>query len=302
MKQVSLRGIIPPVVTIFNHDGSFDWEGNRRLIDFLVDAGVNALFFLGSVAEFSQMSPDERREYAEFAIDYVHGRVPVGIGTGNCSTAEAISLSRHAQAAGADFVALVSPYYWQLNDEELYRYYAQVAEAADLPMLIYHIPMATGQNLKPEVIARLAADYPNIVGIKDTIDSVTHLERTIMLAKAANPAFSVLTGLDNHLFNTLAMGGDGGITGCANFARQLLLSICQEFNDGHVGRSLELFKQLQQLGQIYSLGESYSSILKEACRQVLGVNNFVRPPLTICSPDSAGKLETIRTMSLPGTD
>ncbi|RYD04775.1 hypothetical protein N752_12685 [Desulforamulus aquiferis] len=175
MSSFDFRGIIPPMVTIFNNDGSFDWEGNKAVIDYLIKGGVHGIFVLGSSGEFAHMSSDERKEFAEFAVDYIKGRVPVLIGTGHSNTREVIELSRHAQNIGADGVVVVTPYYWGLSGENLFNHYKSVAHGVDLPIMLYHFPNLTGQQMPASLVAKMVKELPNIVAIKDTIDSISHI-------------------------------------------------------------------------------------------------------------------------------
>ena len=137
MPQSALfTGIIPPVSTIFTADGQLDKSGTAALIDALIKAGVDGLFFLGSGGEFSQLSGEERKTIARFAIDHVDRRVPVLIGTGGTNARETIELSQHAQGAGADGIVVINPYYWKVSEANLIRYFEQVADSVTLPVKI----------------------------------------------------------------------------------------------------------------------------------------------------------------------
>ncbi|WP_434631821.1 dihydrodipicolinate synthase family protein [Thermoanaerobacterium thermosaccharolyticum] len=291
--QNKFYGIIPPVLTIFNDDGSIDWDGNKKLIDYLIKNGVNALFFEGSVGEFTQLSLDERRELAKFAVDYVDGRLPVIIGCGSCSTYEAIDLAKYAEKIGADAIAVVTPYYWPLNDIELYEHFANIALNIEIPIILYNIPMVTGQNLSPSLISELVKKFPNIIGIKDTIDSVAHMRNIIALVKQENPDFRVLTGFDDHILNILALGGDGAIAGCCNFAAYVLVNLYTNFKMAKYDEFIKYYHIVRNINSIFDLDESIIGVLKEACSQVVGVNNFVRPPILGCSKENAKKINKI---------
>lgn len=219
--KTKFHGIIPPVCTIFDETGDLDRNGMGKLIDFLIKSKVDGLFFLGSVGEFSQMSSDERKAVAEFAIEYVDGRLPVLIGTGSSNTREAIELSLHSKKHGADGVVIINPYYWSLSEENLYKHYARIAEKVQLPILLYNFPTITGQDLNPEIVLKLAKSHSNIVGIKDTVDSAGHIRETILTVKAERSDFAVFAGFDDHLWNTLSLGGDGCISASTNFAPEL---------------------------------------------------------------------------------
>lgn len=147
MPQSALfTGIIPPVSTIFTADGQLDKPGTAALIDDLIKAGVDGLFFLGSGGEFSQLGAEERKAIARFAIDHVDRRVPVLIGTGGTNARETIELSQHAQQAGADGIVVINPYYWKVSEANLIRYFEQVADSVTLPVMLYNFPALTGQD------------------------------------------------------------------------------------------------------------------------------------------------------------
>lgn len=293
MPNVGFHGIIPPVLTLFNEDGSIDWEGNKKLIDFLIGKKVHALFFLGSAGEFTQMTFEERKQFAEFAVKYVDGRLPVIVGTGSCSTSETIKLTEHAKAIGANGVAVVTPYYWNLSDEEMYDHFAQVARSVDIPIIIYNIPMTTGQNISPSLIARLAKSLPNIIGIKDTVDSISHIRQIIAEVKAVKPEFSVLTGFDDHILSTLMLGGDGAITGFSNSSAEINVGIYESFAAGDLTAALAWNRKIQRVNSLFTIGESLTGMFKEAAKQVVGVSPSVRAPLHPCSPAGAEKINQV---------
>src|SRR5690348_14363889 len=182
-KVTKFHGIIPPVSTILHQDGQIDENGMGNLIDFLIHSKVDGLFFLGSGGEFSQMSVELRKEVAEFAIQYVNGRVPVLIGTGCPSTKETISLSLHAKENGADGIVVVNPYYSHLTEDNLFQHYAEIAQNVDIPILLYNYPELTGQDLSPEFVLKLVETHPNVIGIKDTVVAVSHTRELILKVK-----------------------------------------------------------------------------------------------------------------------
>lgn len=266
MSLDSFKGIIPPVPTILNEKGEFDSAGMGVLIDRLVASDVNGLLFLGSAGEFSQMSTPMRKQVAEFCVKRVAGRKPVIIGTGACGTAEVIELSDHAASIGADAVIIVNPYYTLMSDERLYRHYRTVSETISLPILMYNFPALTGQDLTPALVKRIAQDCPNIIGIKDTVDCISHIRDLILQAKGARPDFRVICGFDEYLFTTLALGGDGGIVGTANFAPEITCGIYKAFQENDLAALRELLPRLSLLSQLYSLDVPFSWLLKEAVR------------------------------------
>ncbi|WP_058914037.1 dihydrodipicolinate synthase family protein [Entomohabitans teleogrylli] len=288
---VQFSGIIPPVSTLFTSDGQFDPQSTGVLIDDLINAGVDGLFFLGSGGEFSQLSVDERQAVAQFVTGHVNKRVPVLIGTGGTSARETIVLSQHAQACAADGIVVINPYYWKVSEQNLVHYYQQVADSVTLPVILYNFPALTGQDLTPAIVKRLVESRKNIVGIKDTIDSIAHIRSMINTVKAEHPHFSVLCGFDDHLFNTLMMGGDGAISASVNFAPQLSVNLWRAFLEGDLSTAAKIHRKLVQVPQIYQLDTPFVNVIKEAmvlCGRKM--STWTMPP--------AGVLDDVRRQQL----
>ncbi|WP_077625111.1 dihydrodipicolinate synthase family protein [Sediminibacillus massiliensis] len=265
------KGIIPPVSTIVNDEGTLEKEQMGQLIDHLIEAGVDGLFFLGTGGEFSQMSVQEREKVASFAVNYINKRVPVLIGTGSTSTRESVRLSQHAERVGADGIVVINPFYWNLTEENLLNYYKQVSDSVNLPIILYNFPNLTGQDLTPELVLKIADQNENIVGIKDTVDSIGHIREVITKVKGKHPHFSVFCGFDDHLFNTLQLGGDGAISASANFAPQLSIGIYEACQNGDLSKAAELHRKLAILPSLYKLDSPFVNVVKEATK-MCGIN------------------------------
>lgn len=293
-QTVQFSGIIPPVSTLFTADGKLDEQGSAALIDHMIDAGIDGLFFLGSGGEFSQLNTAERKAIAEFAIAHVKGRVPVLIGTGGTNARETIELSQHAQQAGADGIVVINPYYWKVSEANLIRYFEQVADSVTLPVILYNFPALTGQDLTPQLVKTLVDSRANIVGIKDTIDSVAHLRSMVLTVKAAHPQFVVLCGYDDHLFNTLLLGGDGAISASGNFAPQVSVNLLQAFRDGDLARAAQYHQTLLQIPQMYQLDTPFVNVIKEAISLcVRPVSTHVLPPAGPLNDARKAQLKTL---------
>lgn len=293
-QTVQFSGVIPPVSTIFTAEGQLDKQGTGALIDDLITAGVDGLFFLGSGGEFSQLNTEERKAIAAFAIEYVDRRVPVLIGTGGTNARETIELSQHAQHAGADGIVVINPYYWKVSEQNLLQYFQQVADSVTLPVILYNFPVLTGQDLTPALVKALADSRSNIVGIKDTIDSIAHLRSMILTVKGAHPHFSVLCGFDDHLFNTLLLGGDGVISASGNFAPQVSVRLLQAFRDGDMAQAAAQHQTLLQIPQLYQLDTPFVNVIKEAivlCGRP--VSTYVQPPAGALDETRKAQLKTL---------
>jgi 4-hydroxy-tetrahydrodipicolinate synthase len=288
------HGIIPPVSIIFNDKGELDKKGMSTVIDFLIDSGVDGLFFLGSGGEFSQMSVEERMEVASFSTEYVNSRVPVLIGTGSSSTREVVLLSQHAEKVGADAVVIINPYYWPLTEENLLAHYSEVANSINLPILLYNFPTLSGQDLSPELVLQLVEKHENIVGIKETVENVSHIRDMILTVKGKHPNFAVFSGFDDHLFNTLSLGGDGAISASINFAPELAIGVYNAFKEKQFEKAVELHKRLAFLPTMYKLDSPFVGVIKEAMKlKGLDISTHVLPPARSLSSEKLQELKNI---------
>jgi 4-hydroxy-tetrahydrodipicolinate synthase len=257
-------GIVVPVVTLFDERGRVDEAANARHIEWLLARGVHALFALGTTGEFTSLSREERRAFAELVVRTAGGRVPVLVGCGSPWTDEAVAYAEHAEEIGASAVVAVLPYYWIPPDRSIYEHFRLLAVGTRLPVYIYNFPALTGRSIPPRLVARLAADYPNIAGIKDTVDSIGHIQETLALARAVRPDFSVLCGMGHHLLNTLLMGGDGCVPGEANFAPARLVRIYADATSGRVEAAAAQARALASLSQIFAADAPPFVVVKEA--------------------------------------
>ena len=266
--MASFHGIIPPVSTLFHPDGSFNPEQQARLIDNMIAAGVHGLFFLGSNGEAAHMTSDMRREVAAFSIAHVAGRVPVLIGISVPGTAESIALAEHAAEHGADGMVAINPYYSSLSEENLYRYFKDIADAVPLPMMVYNFPAITGQDLSPALVLRLALDCPTIIGLKDTVDTMSAIRRAIQLIKPARPDFLIFTGYEEYLLGTLIAGGDGNVPASGNFAPSLTVGLYNSYMSGDYAAMIEWQKKLMTTLPLYTLETPFFGVIKQAMKMV----------------------------------
>jgi 4-hydroxy-tetrahydrodipicolinate synthase len=296
--SLALKGVIPPVPTIFNAQAQFDPEGMGRLIDRLLDSAVNGFLFLGSAGEFATLPHEGRKAIAEFCVKRVAGKKPVIIGAASCSTQEVIDLSQHAGSIGADAVMVVNPYYAKLSDERIYQHYRQIAENSPLPVLLYNFPILTGQDLSIELVARLAKDCPNIVGIKDTVDCMSHIRRLVFEVKGVRPDFMIFSGFDEYMLDTLMIGGDGVIPATSNFAPDVTCGIYQAFLDKDFTAAQALLTRLSILSRMYAIDVPFTGCIKEAIRLCgLDISTVVLAPAT---PPDAATMEKLKAILKAG--
>ncbi|MED3907446.1 dihydrodipicolinate synthase family protein [Geobacillus thermodenitrificans] len=276
------KGIIPPVVTLFDEKRGFDWEANDFLADYLIQQGVHGLLYMGSTGEFSSLTSEERKVFAERMVRYVDGRVPVLIGTGSTSLKETIYLSQHAESIGASGVLVVNPFYWKYTDRQLYDYYTSVAKSIRIPLLIYNIPLLTGQDLSPDLVLRLAVEHENIVGIKDTTEKLGHIRQLIRI-KEQREDFAVFAAFDDLLLPSLQMGAAGAINGTAVFLPELSVQLFESFHAQQYEETLKANESILKLMAIYELSQPLYIAIKEAVHQlILGRHTALRPPVKEC--------------------
>lgn len=288
------QGIYVPMATFFDDQGALNYPAQERQIEFLLGQGVHGLFTLGTTGEFAHLSLDERRDVGAFVVEQVAGRVPVILNTGTTSTADSIALSRHAREIGADAIALVAPYYWTLNERQLLAHFSAVAGAVNLPVVLYNFPAFTGVHLAPDLILTLMRDCPNVIGIKDTIDSVTVIRQHIMRLRAENPEFSVFAGGDDHLLNVLAMGGAGTIPATANFAPAIHVEAYAAFRSGDYVTALDRLQAIMRVANTYAIAGGASALVKQALVD-LGLSDapYVRAPALPLGDEARAQLRDV---------
>ncbi|OIP46799.1 MAG: 4-hydroxy-tetrahydrodipicolinate synthase [Desulfobacterales bacterium CG2_30_60_27] len=212
--MTEFHGAYVAIVTPFQADGTLDEKGLVELIDFQLQNGTNGIVPCGTTGESATLSHAEHHRVVELTVKTVQGRVPVLAGTGSNSTSESIELTRHAKAAGADGALMITPYYNKPSQEGLFQHFKAVAEAVDIPIILYNVPSRTSVNMLPATVARCAA-LANIVGIKEATADLKQISQIIRLCPKE---FTVLSGDDFTSFPTVAIGGKGVISVTANVA------------------------------------------------------------------------------------
>jgi 4-hydroxy-tetrahydrodipicolinate synthase len=228
MTEPLFKGVLPALVTPFR-DGAVDEDAFVRLVERQIAGGVHGLVPVGTTGESATLSHDEHRRVVELCVKTAGGRVPVVAGAGSNSTAEAVELVRHAKAVGADAALVVTPYYNRPSQEGLYAHFAAVAEAVQLPVLVYNVPSRTSVDISNETLARLAK-LPNIVGVKDATGD---LGRASQQRLVCGEGWTMLSGNDDSALGYMAHGGHGCISVTANVAPEQVSAF---YNDALAGR------------------------------------------------------------------
>lgn len=236
-------GSIVALVTPMHEDGSVDYAALRRLIDWHIAEGTDCIGVVGTTGESPTVSMQENCEIIRIAVQHAAGRVPVMAGTGANSTAEAIELTRYAKEVGADCHLSVVPYYNRPSQEGIYRHFRAVAEAVDLPLVLYNVPGRTVADMLPETTLRLA-QVPGVVGIKDATGD---LARAADLLRRLPPHFAVYSGNDDSALALVLLGGHGVISVTANVAPRLMSEMVKAALAGDLARARQINNQLLPL-------------------------------------------------------
>ena len=284
-----IKGVIPAVVTQMQADGALDEAGLRRLIDHLIEQHVHGIFTIGTAGEFWALTADEKRQVFDWTVDQVHGRVPVYLGTCAATTAEAVQLARDAQKAGADALSVLTPLFIAPSEEEMFQHYRAIAEAVDLPVLLYTNPDRTGNDLSPALVERLATEVEHIAGIKD---SSGNLSQTAEYLRRTPDDFRVLMGRDTLIYAALTHGAVGAIAASANLAPDLSVGIYERFVAGDPKGALEFQLRLAPLRNAFSLG-TFPAVLKTGL-ELLGLP--AGPPRLPVCPLTQEQRERLRSV------
>jgi len=284
--MVSLQGSLVAIVTPMQEDGALDLDAFRRLIDWHVKEGTDGIVVVGTTGESPTVDWDEHRLLIKTAVDHAAKRVPIIAGTGANATSEAIELSAFARDAGADAALSVVPYYNKPTQEGLYRHFRAIAEAVDLPMIVYNVPGRTVADLQNETVLRLA-QVPRIIGIKD---ATANLERGSDLVRRKPRDFRVFSGDDATCLALTLLGGHGVISVTANVAPRLMREMCAAGLAGDAAKARELNNRLLPLHRDLFL-EANPIPVKWAVQQMGLIKGGIRLPLT---PLSAAFHEPVR--------
>jgi 4-hydroxy-tetrahydrodipicolinate synthase len=240
-----IKGSIVAIVTPMNADGSLDFEGLNQLIDWHIAEGTNSIVIAGTTGESATVSVEEHCALIKATVAHAKGRIPIIAGAGANSTAEAIKLTRYAKEAGADATLQVVPYYNRPTQEGMFQHFKAIAEAVDLPVILYNVPGRTVADMSNETILRLAA-IPNIVGVKDATGNIG---RGYDLLRLAPKSFAVYSGDDPTAMALMLAGGAGNISVTANVTPRAMADMCRAAIAGDVTTAVALNNKMFPLHQ-----------------------------------------------------
>lgn len=281
-----IKGSLVAIATPMHDDGSLDFAGLRKLLDWHVAQGTDGIVVVGTTGESPTVDFDEHCELISVTVDHIAGRIPVIAGTGGNSTREAIELTHCAKTAGANAVLSVVPYYNKPTQEGLYQHFRAIAEAVDIPVILYNVPGRTVADMSNDTVLRLA-EIPNITGIKDATGNI---ERGTDLIRRAPGDFALYSGDDASSLAFMLLGGHGVISVTANVAPKMMHEMCEAAFAGNLVRAREINMQLFGLHTKLFV-EANPIPVKWALAEMSLIERGLRLPLVQLSP---AQHETVR--------
>ena len=274
MKKRIFTGAGIAILTPMHADGSINWEEFGRLIDWQIENSTDAIIVCGTTGESSTMSDEEHLNAIRFAVERAAGRVPVVAGAGSNDTAYAVNLAKESKEAGVDGILVVTPYYNKTSQRGLIAHYNAIADATDLPMILYHIPGRTGVTIAPQTFKELSR-HPNIVAVKEASGNISKIAETKYLC---GDDLDLYSGNDDQIVPILSLGGIGVISVLSHVAPKATHDICQLYFDGKVKESARL--QLEYMDLIHALFIDVNPIpVKDAMNQMGFAAGPCRMPL-----------------------
>ena len=290
MAEAYFGRLLTAMVTPFNEDGSVNCEAAADFAEWLLANGSDGLVVEGSTGEAATMFMDEKIEVLKAVVERVNGRAPVIVGAGTNCTASTIELINAVEACGVDGLLVVGPYYNKPTQEGYYQHFAAVAKSTTLPIIVYNVPGRTGSNIEPKTIARLAAEFPNIVAVKEAAGNVA---QTAELFRVLPENVTIYSGDDGLILPFMSVGARGVISVLGNIGGQMLQDVMQLYSEGKVVEAAELNKKLVPLANSLFI-ESNPIPVKYAVTKVTGINaGAPRLPLTPISEAGKEKLDAV---------
>lgn len=290
MKNPYFGRLLTAMVTPFNADGSVNYEKAADLAEWLINNGSDGLVVAGSTGEAATMSAEEKLELFRVVVNRINKRVPVIAGTGSNNTADSVKMTKMAEAMGVDGALIVGPYYNKPTQEGFYQHFAAVAQSTGLPIIVYNIPGRTASNISPAIVARLAADFENIVAIKEAAGNVAQVAE---LYSVLPEEFTIYSGDDGLILPFMSVGATGLISVLSNIGGGILQDVMQAYEDGRVREAAKLNARMVPLANAMFI-ETNPIPVKAAVTLVTGIDaGQPRLPLTPMEPANKAKMVAV---------
>lgn len=274
-----MNEVITPAITVFDNNGNIDYTENKKIIEHLINGGVDGILILGSTGEFYSMTSNEKKELIKFYINQVNSRIPVYVGTGTNEVENIIELSNFSIESGAKGVMILPPYYYKIDDNSLYNFYNKIAKNIKGEIYIYNFPDRTTNDVNSEVVLKLLDEHENIVGYKDSVPSAEHTKNLINSITEKYPNFKIYSGFDSHFIDNSFSGGSGIIGALSNIKPDLLSGYVKEFNHNNLDGLQKTHKKIIKLMKLYEIRDNFIPIIKYALtlEDVITSNNCSFP-------------------------
>ena len=290
MKNPYFGRLLTAMVTPFNADGSVNYEKAADLAEWLINNGSDGLVVAGSTGEAATMSAEEKLELFRVVVNRINKRVPVIAGTGSNNTADSVKMTKMAEAMGVDGALIVGPYYNKPTQEGFYQHFAAVAQSTGLPIMVYNVPGRTASNISPAIVARLAADFENIVAIKEAAGNVAQVAE---LYSVLPEEFTIYSGDDGLILPFMSVGATGLISVLSNIGGGILQDVMQAYEDGRVREAAKLNARMVPLANAMFI-ETNPIPVKAAVTLVTGIDaGQPRLPLTPMEPANKAKMVAV---------
>lgn len=290
MKNPYFGRLLTAMVTPFNADGSVNYEKAADLAEWLINNGSDGLVVAGSTGEAATMSAEEKLELFRVVVNRINKRVPVIAGTGSNNTADSVKMTKMAEAMGVDGALIVGPYYNKPTQEGFYQHFAAVAQSTGLPIIVYNVPGRTASNISPAIVARLAADFGNIVAIKEAAGNVAQVAE---LYSVLPEEFTIYSGDDGLILPFMSVGATGLISVLSNIGGGILQDVMQAYEDGRVREAAKLNARMVPLANAMFI-ETNPIPVKAAVTLVTGIDSGrPRLPLTPMEPANKAKMVAV---------
>ena len=290
MKNPYFGRLLTAMGTPFNADGSVNYEKAADLAEWLINNGSDGLVVAGSTGEAATMSAEEKLELFRVVVNRINKRVPVIAGTGSNNTADSVKMTKMAEAMGVDGALIVGPYYNKPTQEGFYQHFAAVAQSTGLPIIVYIVPGRTASNISPAIVARLAADFENIVAIKEAAGNVAQVAE---LYSVLTEEFTIYSGDDGLILPFMSVGATGLISVLSNIGGGILQDVMQAYEDGRVREAAKLNARMVPLANAMFI-ETNPIPVKAAVTRVTGIDaGQPRLPLTPMEPANKAKMVAV---------
>ena len=287
MKKVIFKGCATALVTPFTNDG-INFEELRKLIEFQILEGIDALVICGTTGESSTMSLAEKKSVIDFSVKVANGRVPIIAGTGGNNTADAVAMSKYAESVGADGLLLVTPYYNKTTQKGLIAHFSKIAESVNIPIILYNVPSRTGLNIEPEICLELSK-IPNIVAIKEASGNISQVAK---IANLCNDELTIYSGNDDQILPILSLGGLGVISVLSNVYPKFVHEMVMDYLTGNWQKATA--SQIYSLPLINALFSEVNPIPIKYALNKIGFNcGIPRLPLVELSDKNKERIDTL---------